>query len=131
MSKENRNTPEAASAPTKTRRRRRAPSDDDIKMHVRMSRSEHDEFAAEAERRGVTVRQLVRARLLPSNGTLGAERGTLIQQLTLISTYGSDVMEPALKAMSMCPADAFTHMELISTAVMVAYEAGRRAAPSP
>ena len=129
MSKENRNTETAASAPTKTRRRRRAPSDDDVKMHVRMSRSEHDEFAAEADRRGVTVRQLVRTRLLPSNGAPGAERSTLIQQLTQIATYGTEVLEPALKAMSMCPADAFTHMEQIGVAVMAAYEAGRTALP--
>lgn len=127
MSDKKSNTEDAASTSPKARRRRRAPSDDHVKMHVRLLRAEHTEFAAEAARRGITVRQLVRERLVPTGNTVNGDRINVVQQLTQISTYGTDILAVALKAMSMCPPDAFVHMEHIGTAVMAAYEAGRRA----
>lgn len=97
-------------------------------MHVRIPRAEHGLIAAEAERRGVTVRQLVCERLLQTSGKPAADRSVVVQQLIRISAYGADVLGPALEAMSMCPPDAFIHMEHIGRAVLAALERDEHAA---
>jgi len=124
MSDEKRNT-DATKRRAKARRRRRSPSDNDVKMHVRIPRAQAEAFAAEAERRNVTLRQLVLERLVPPPDAIDARRLEIARHLGQIALFGGDALERTMKALTLCAPEAFTHMALIGSAVVAAYELGR------
>lgn len=98
-------------------------------MHVRLQRAEHAELSAEAARRGVTVRALVRERLTPRADQHAAQHGRaeLIRLVTQISQHGREALELALELGWGRP-DGARRIEVLAAALAAAYEAGRRAA---